>query len=56
MRRQLRRGTIESVLMSASFLIFAVMALTWFSLRPSLSCSARVLTAFQPVKRDPMLT
>lgn len=42
--------------MSASFLILAVMALIWSSLRPSLSWSARDLTAFQPVKRDPIWT
>ena len=49
-------NTIERVLMSASFLILAVIALTCASLRPSLSWSERDLTAFHPVSREPMWT
>ena len=48
--------TIDRVLMSASFLILFVMALTCSSLSPNLSWSDRDLTAFHPVSRDPIWT
>lgn len=53
-RRTVSTSSIDCVLTSASCLILAVTSLTWSSVISSSNCSTRDLTAFQPVKRDPI--